>query len=74
MLGTKFGQLGTYFPSQPPSRILTLVTDVPTLMFISDDTLFSFCSLQVHQDILADGLPGDVLRSLETDLSPLSNP
>lgn len=43
MLGAKVGQLGTHFPAQPPSHILTLVTDVPTLIFISDDTLFSFC-------------------------------
>lgn len=74
MLGAKFSQLGTHFPAQPSSQILTLVTDVPTLMFTSSDTLFSFCPLQVHLGPLAQGLLGDVLRrSLEADLSPLSN-
>jgi hypothetical protein len=63
-----------FLPSLP-LKILTLVTDVSTLMFISGDILFSFCPFQVHLGLLAQGLPGDVLRrSLEADLSPLSNP
>lgn len=74
MLGAKFGELGAHFPAQPPSHILTLVTDVPTLIFISDDTLFSSCPIQVHLGLLAEGLPDVLRRSLEADLSPLSNP
>lgn len=71
MLGAKFGQLGTHFPSQAPHSDSDVGYKCPTLIFISDDSLFYFCLLQVHLDLLAQELPADVPEeSLGPGLSP----